>query len=266
MSRGNRQRQKFDQTAAALELRYGPGVIRRANEIVHEVPHLSTGFSTLDALTGCNGVPLGHMTLLSGVYTSGKETIAYKTIAAAQKIYPQQAVAVVSLHGYTDPDYLRRAGVRLERVLFIEPQVQYHALDRQTIDVLVDLANDPSVLLILFNCLADIQKEPLLYRHLTANLGRLQQALYSTKGALLWIDDPAPPWQRFWNRDASSAVRQYAALHIEVQLEQLLLDEAGELYGYSSIAKLHKSRWTKSGRTMPVNIEFNGTIRARETW
>lgn len=62
------------------------------------MPHLSTGFSTLDTLSGCGGVPLGHMTLLSGAYTSGVETVAYKTIAAAQRVYPKQAMAVVSLH------------------------------------------------------------------------------------------------------------------------------------------------------------------------
>lgn len=261
MTRRNGQRQRLEQAVAAIEARHGTGVVRRAAEIVHSVPHVATGFAAIDALTGCGGVPLGAMTLISGVYTSGKVTIAYKTLAAAQAAYPKQVVALVDLHGSADPDYLKRAGVDLARLLVVRP-----TRDRQAVDVLVDLASKRKVRLVVVNCLADLQQERATYRYLSAMLGRLNQALRTTHCALIWIDDPSPPWIRFFNLDESKAVRQFAALHLEVQLEHLLLSQAGEIRGYVSRTKLHKSRWARGGRSVPLQIEFNGTIKARATW
>jgi hypothetical protein len=261
MPRGNRQRQQLEHAVAALEARHGQGVLRRANEIEASVPHVSTGFATLDALSGCGGVPLGEMTLLSGISTSGKLTLAYKTLASTQQAYPKQVVGLVDLPGSADPDYLARAGVDLERLLLVRP-----ALERQAVDVLVDLANSRKVRLLVVHSLADLQRVRLVYRHLTATLGRLQQALRATRCALIWIDDPAAPWLRWFNLDQSKSVRQFAALHMEMQLEQWLFSQAGEVRGYGARAKLHKSRWTRAGRSATVEIEFNGTIKARPTW
>ncbi len=268
MSRGTgaqrgskRHRQQLDQTVAALELRHGAGVLRRASEVTATVPHLSTGFDALDSLTGCGGVPLGTMALFTGISTSGKLTIAYKTLAAAQTAYPRQVVALVDLHASADPDYLTRAGVDLERLLLVRP-----ALDRQAVDVLVDLATSRKVRLLVVNSLSDLQSERATYRHLTATLGRLQQALRTTRSALVWIDDPVAPWLRWLNVDRSQRVRQFAAIHLELQLEQWLAGKAGTVRGYVARAKLHKSRWARAGRTAQVEIEFNGTIKARQTW
>ena len=261
MSSGDRQRRQLEHTVAALEARHGAGVLRRASEIVTLVPHLSTGFLHLDALTGCGGIPLGAMTLLSGVSTSGKLTVAYKTIANAQQAYPKQVVALVDLHASADPDYLVRAGVDMERLLLVRP-----ALDRQAIDVLVDLATSRKVRLLVVSSLADLQQDHAVYRHLTATLGRLSQALRSTRSALVWIDDPTAPWLRWLNLDQSKTVRQFAALHIEMQLERWLTNTSSVVCGYAARAKLHKSRWTRAHRSVSLAVKFNGTIRARPTW
>jgi hypothetical protein len=90
--------------------------------------------------------------------------------------------------------------------------------------------------------------------------------LLDTGCGLIWIDDPSPAWIRFFNLDKSKIVRQFSSLHLDMQFEQLLFDEDGEFCGYASIAKLHKSKWARGGRSVPLNIEYNGTIRARETW
>lgn len=259
MPRGNRQ--QLEQAVAALETRHGTGVIRRANEITSTVPHIATGFATLDTLTGCGGIPLDAMTLLSGVSTSGKVTIAYKTLANAQQAYPKQVVALVDLHASADPDYLTRAGVDMDRLLLVRP-----SLDRQAVDLLVDLASTRKVRLMVINSLTDLQSDRLVYRHLTATLGRLQQALRATHSALIWLDHPAAPWLCLFNLDQSKSIRQFAALHLEMQLEHWLTSAAGVLRGYAARAKLHKSRWTKAGRSAPLEIVFNGTIKARPTW
>lgn len=90
--RGARRRQ-LEQTVAALRTRYGDGVLRRASELssVRSVPHIPTGFGELDALTGCGGVPQGALTLLRGRTTSGKLTLAYKTLASLHRAMPTSA-------------------------------------------------------------------------------------------------------------------------------------------------------------------------------
>lgn len=261
MSRGSRQRKQLDLAVAALEERHGTGVLRRATEIPPHIPHLSTGFSTLDALTGCGGIPLGAMTLISGVSTSGKLTVTYKLLACTQQAYPKQTVALVDLHASADPDYLVRAGVEMDRLLLARP-----ALDKKAVDLLVDLAISRKVRAIVVNCLTDLQSDRQVYRHLTATLGRLQQALRTSRSSLIWIDDPTAPWLRWFNLDQSKSVRQFASLHIEMQLEHWLTSNAGVLRGYAARAKLHKSRWTRAGRSVPLEIVFNGTIKARPTW
>lgn len=270
MAGGRRRRQQFEQTVAALEARHGAGVLRRASEVVKRVPHIPTGFAALDGVTGCGGIPLGEMTLLSGISaaTDGKVTLAYKTLANAQQAYPQQVVALVDLHASADPDYLTRAGVDMERLLLAEPEIATagFANSRPAVDLLVELAAGRKVRLIVVNSLADIQRDRAVYRHLTAGLARLQQALYTAKAALIWIDDPAAPWLRLANLDRSQAVRQVAALHIQMKWEQWLYSANGHLSGYRARAQVLKSRWTRTGRSATLEIVFNGTIKAGRHW
>ena len=256
-----RRQQALEQAVAALEARHGRGVIRRARDMSPGAPHLTTGFPLLDALTGCGGIPLGAMTLLTGPATSGKVTVAYKSLAAAQQRYPTQTVALLDLHAAADPDYLARAGVDLARLLLVRPP-----LERAAVDVLVDLAQSRKVRLLVVNSLADLQAVHPIYRYLNATLGHLQQALRATHSALIWLDDPTPPWLRWFNLDAAKSVRQFAALQVELQWEHWVTSHAGELRGYGARAKLHKSRWTRPGRSTTLAIEFNGTIKARATW
>jgi hypothetical protein len=78
MAQRNAQRQ-LQQTVTALESKHGPGILRSAHDLARRLPaHLSTSFPQLDALTGCGGIPLDSMTILSGRATAGKLTLAYK--------------------------------------------------------------------------------------------------------------------------------------------------------------------------------------------
>jgi hypothetical protein len=256
-----RRQQHLEQTMAALEAHYGAGVVRRAAEIRPQIPHLSTGFSQLDILTGCGGVPLGAMSIFSGHATSGKLTVACKVLVSGQQYRRGQTVALIDLAHSADADYLVRAGVDLAHLLLVRPP-----LDRQAIDVLIDLALSRQVRVMVVNGLAELQSEPRVYRYLSAALGRLQQALRTNHCALVWVDEPSPAWMRWFNLDRSGFIRQFAALHIELQWEQWLARPDGELSGYRAQAKLLKSRWTRVGRSVPVEIVFNGVIKARPTW
>ena len=143
-----RKRRRLDSTVAAIQQRYGAQALQRGARTLRPArgPHISTGFPTLDAVTGCDGVPGNAMTLLCGQSTSGKLTVAYKTLAAAQQHGRGGQVAIVDLAHHSDPDYLARCGIDLERLLL----VRHHAgLDVPAL--LVDLVRTREVRLILLD-------------------------------------------------------------------------------------------------------------------
>ena len=151
-----RKRRRLDSTVAAIQQRYGAQALQRGDRALRTArgPHISTGFPTLDAVTGCDGVPGNAMTLLCGQSTSGKLTVAYKTLAAAQQHGRGGQVAIVDLAHHSDPDYLARCGIDLERLLL----VRHHAgLDVPAL--LVDLVRTREVRLILLDNVSDLLAE-----------------------------------------------------------------------------------------------------------
>ncbi|MBW7883357.1 MAG: hypothetical protein H3C34_12105 [Caldilineaceae bacterium] len=262
---GSKQR-RLENAVAAVQQHHGPRALRRGGELsrLPAVPHLSTGFSGLDAITGCGGVPLGMLTLLSGRSTSGKLTLAYKLLANAQRAFAPggvpSTVILLDLGRTADPDYVVRCGVDLEHLLVARPSVGPNA-----VNLIADLLQQYHPRAMVVDGLADLATDRAVLHHLNTSLGKLQRLLRATGCALVILDEPRPPWLRWLNLDAASLVRWAAALHIEMQREHWLRQN-GEMTGYRALARLLKSRWMYGIRSAPVEIIFNGTVRARETW
>ena len=111
-------------TVAALIARYGESVLRDAGELLATIPpRITTGFAQIDALTGCNGIPQGHISLFAGRTTSGKLSVAYRVLAGAQGAGQRKdPVAILDLTGASDPQTLQAAGIHLPDVLFVRPR------------------------------------------------------------------------------------------------------------------------------------------------
>jgi recombination protein RecA len=259
------KRRRLESTLVSVQQRHGAHILRRGEEMAEQpaIPHIVTGFGALDAITGCGGIPLAAITLLTGRTTSGKLTVAYKLLASAQRdIYGQTAytVALLDLSRTADPDYLARCGIDLDALLVGRPQPGPEA-----VSLLGDLLQTQRLRAIVVDSLADLAADRASLAALHAALGRLQQRLRASGAALIFLDDPQPPWLRWLNLDNSSKVRWCAALHIEMQRERWLRAN-GSLVGYRSQARLLKSRWVYGLRSAPVEIVFNGAVHARETW
>jgi hypothetical protein len=258
------KRRRLDSAAAAMQQKYGPRALHKGSELAHQplIPHIPTGFPALDAITGCQGVPLAALSLFSGRTTSGKLTVAYKVLANAQRgAYGDTAYAVglLDLNRTADPDYLVRCGVDLDALLVARPPV-----GPQAVEVLGDLLQTQRLRALLVDNLADLAAAPAALRRLDTLLNRAPQLLRGGC-ALIVLDDPHAPWLRWLNLDYSHRVRWCAALHIEMQRERWLKAD-GQLVGYQAQARLLKSRWVYSIRSAPVAIEFNGTVKAATTW
>ncbi len=288
----------LENAAAILQQRFGAQALRKASHLTDGVipPHIVTGFPELDAATGCRGIPLGDITLLSGRATSGKLTLAYKTLMHAQRSSHEPVrhaddksqqptgntlVAIVDLNQSTDPDYLARAGVDLERSLIIRPQTGPEA-----VNLMLDLARTQDVRAILVDSLTDL----LLMQEansrsstngrsstggrLQAVLSQLRTLLRSANCALILIDEVSPPWQRWNGINQSAFVQQSAALHIALEWEDWLFQQQ-DLVGYRVQARILKSRWARGEPSAALDIRFataesgnksQETVIARETW
>ena len=225
---------------------------------------ISTSFPPLDTLTGCNGVPLGVMTLLSGRSTSGKVTMAYKLLANAQaktglSTLPT-TVALVDMTQTADPDYLARCGVDLERLLLVRP-----ATNERAVHLILDLARSRQVNLVVVDSLADLVRDRPARQTLMGSLRRLPPMLRTANCGLVWIDEVNPPWLRWLWRDGRSDLYRQMALHIELQREQWLAHDE-HLLGYCAQANVTRSRWSPRGGKTAIEIRFNGTVQARTTW
>jgi RecA/RadA recombinase len=260
------KRRRLESTLASINLRHGAQALQRGEHAASRpaVPHIATGFPILDAMTGCGGVPLGAITLLSGRTTSGKLTVAYKLLANAQRDahgYTANTVVLLDLSRTADPDYLARCGLDLDALLVGRPQ-----LGPETVYLLGDILATQQVCAVLLDSLADLAADGSSSLHdFNVHLGKLQQRLRASGAALIILDEMQPPWLRWLNLDDSSQVRRAAALHIEMRRERWLR-QAGEMVGYRAQARLLKSRWAYGLRSAPVELVFNGTVRARETW
>lgn len=256
------KRRRLESAVAAIQQRHGTQAIRKAAEIAPAtVRHVSTGFVALDAITGCSGVPLGAVTLLSGQSTSGKLTLAYKTLANAQA---RGNVALLDLSRTADPGYLHRCGVQLDRLLIVRPDTEPGAL-ANSVALLMDLVQSGEVRGVLVDGLADLAADAAALRRLAASLGHLRQLLRAAGCCLIFTDEQHAPWQRWLNLDPGALVRAQAALHIELQRERWLRRE-GQLVGYSARAKVLRSRWRSDSPQASIEIVFNGTVRAQPTW
>lgn len=252
------KRRNVESAVAAIQQRHGQQAIHRASEMTSQsIPHISTDFPALDALTGCQGIPLGMLSLLSGQTTSGKLTLAYKALANGQRV---GNAAFFDLTRTADPDYMARCGINLERLLIIRPQNS-----QECIPLLLDVVQSRQMKVVVLDGLAEVNDDATAAQALVNALAQLQQQLRMAGCALLCIDEASPAWRRWLNMDRSATVRQAAALHISLQREHWLRQN-GALVGYAANAQVMHSRWQSSSPSTTIEFTFNGAVRARETW
>lgn len=251
------KQRKLDSAVELLNHEHGAGTVRKASQLaaVALPPCISTGIAQLDAATGCQGIPLGWITLLSGRVTSGKTTVAYLVLAQAQAptAGPPHAVALVDLAHNCDPDYARLCGIDPAYLLLVRPQP-----GPAVVDLLLELIRRRSVRAIVVNSLPALTNQRPSYTRLLAALPVLTQAVRTAGCALIFLDDGSPPWQRWLNVDRSGAVRQRAGLHVEMRRERLLTE--GRQWGYTARARVLHSRWPRPGHEPLIQILVNGHV------
>lgn len=136
-------KQSLQQLKNAINKKYGEGTITRASEAVSmKLVRIPTGSLTLDCEIG-GGYPRGRLTVIAGPESSGKSFLAYKAVAEAQRMYPDQECWWIDQEGCFENEWASNFGIDLDRLNVVRPATAEQALDITT--VLLDRDDIPMV-------------------------------------------------------------------------------------------------------------------------
>jgi RecA/RadA recombinase len=255
----SQKKQRLERTVEALKIKHGEQVVEAGPTILQRLlvpPHISTGISCLDSLTGCKGLPIGHLSLLTGRTTSGKLTAAYFALAQAQgRGRHKEKVAILDVTRSSNPGYIHQQGVDLNHTLFVRPPQPTEA-----VQLLHDLLRGFGLRALLVNGLGNLLRTRRITQGFDTALPQLCQAAQSARCALIVLDEPAPPWLD--THIASSAIAHYVSVHMDFTRTGWLRDAHDhDVVGCVSQVQLLRSRWAAAGRRCEVQIHLPGGVQ-----
>jgi len=119
---------EIDEVVKDLKKRYGEGSIMTLGESRRvDVEAISTGSPSLDLALGVFGLPRGRVVEIFGPESSGKTTLALSVVAQAQK--QGGMAAYVDVEHALDPEYAKKIGVDIEKLLISQPDSGEQALN-----------------------------------------------------------------------------------------------------------------------------------------
>lgn len=237
----NRKR-KLDALVARLQLQYGPRAIRKAAPAPEPIVCLSTTFADLDTALG-GGLPRGRITEIVGPATSGKVTLAAKTLMTAQA-ERAALVAWLDLPLTCDPDYLHRCSLDLDRLLIVRPHDAADALA-----IALHLVESNTLAALVFDGTVDLaQVDPAV---VSGSLERLATLATQTQTAVIFLTEP---------QAQSRTLAHTATVRLALRREQWLM-RGTDVRGYAGQVEILKHRQGRAGAVVPLHIVFNGTVR-----
>jgi len=126
-----------------IEKRFGKGSVMKLGEnAMVPVDAIPSGSLALDLALGVGGIPRGRVTEIFGPESSGKTTLSYHVVAAAQKL--GGTAAYIDAEHALDPSYAARCGLNVADLLISQPDNGEQALEiaealvrSQAVDVVV---------------------------------------------------------------------------------------------------------------------------------
>ncbi|AHM62020.1 reca protein [Flammeovirgaceae bacterium 311] len=115
-------------TMDKLDKTYGKGTIMKlSDEVVVDIPAISTGSLGLDLALGIGGIPRGRVIEIYGPESSGKTTLTLHCIAEAQK-RGGMAAFIDAEHAF-DRTYAEKLGIDTQNLLISQPDNGEQALE-----------------------------------------------------------------------------------------------------------------------------------------
>jgi len=120
--------QDLDSLIKELQKEFGEGAVMKLEEVPKvDVEVIPTGSPSLDLALGVGGLPRGRIIEIFGPEASGKTTVALETMAEAQK--KGGNVAFIDVEHALDPEYAKRIGVDIKKIIISQPDSGEDALN-----------------------------------------------------------------------------------------------------------------------------------------
>ena len=116
----------IEEAISQIKERFGAGSIMRFSESGQNIETVTTGCLSLDLALG-SGVPRGRIIEIYGPESSGKTTLALHIIAEVQKA--GGTAAFIDAEHALDPDYAKKIGVNIDKMLISQPDFGEQALE-----------------------------------------------------------------------------------------------------------------------------------------
>lgn len=116
-----------DEVFKALKKTYGDSVITKGVHLA-ETTRIPTGVFEFDLASG-GGFPKGRISLLYGVESSLKTTLALKAIASMQKLEPDKKCVFIDVENSYEPAWGEALGVDNEALIYVLPDYAEQVVD-----------------------------------------------------------------------------------------------------------------------------------------
>lgn len=126
-----------------INKKHGVGTVVKGSEARIKLERLTTGILSYDLMLG-GGWPVNQWSEIIGEESSGKTALAFKTIAANQRLNPDFTVLWVAAEEFV-PEYAESIGVDLDRLWLVETNIMEHAYNL-VIEVMGNRAADMIVI------------------------------------------------------------------------------------------------------------------------
>ncbi|MCL4358362.1 MAG: recombinase RecA [Patescibacteria group bacterium] len=122
------KKESIQELISEIQKEFGEGAIMTLDGTTRvDVDVIPTGSPSLDLALGVGGLPRGRVIEIYGAESSGKTTLALEAISEAQKRGGQ--VAFIDAEHALDPEYAKRIGVDIKKILISQPDSGEEALN-----------------------------------------------------------------------------------------------------------------------------------------
>ncbi len=248
---------------------------------------VSTGSTILDIVISNKlggGIPVGKITELQGEESSGKSLLCAHIIAETQK---RGGIAVyLDTENATNPDFMRRIGVDLEKLIYIQPGTIEKAFEHIE-GIITKIREKPGspLLVILWDSVGNTPPQAEIegdydpnsriglgakamakgLRKITDLIAREQIALVCTQPLKFAMggNGYGDPWITVYGK----ALPYHSSLRLRVSSSTKLKDpKTDTVYGLKTHARVIKSRLGTSYRTCKFEIHFDHGIDDEASW